>query len=131
MPLSSDITSDPKPNISKDEFGNMIILTSDGVAATFKDGRWQPGLLFTLPLPRSRDEFSQVTDEQERARILDAATDALREFRRATPNISSITLDGMKSRGEPTEMHAHSTDQNGLHVLPIVSGSFAYENTLR
>jgi hypothetical protein len=85
MRLPTDVTDDPEPSIGKDEFGNMVILTRDGVAATFKDGRWQPGVLFTLVPPRSRDEFTEVTDEQERERILRAATDALRECRRRWP----------------------------------------------
>lgn len=54
------------------------------VVATFKDGGWQPGLLFSLGLPRSREEFWQITDEQERERILLAATGALREWKRSS-----------------------------------------------
>jgi hypothetical protein len=83
MPLPRDVSDDPDPMIGEDEYGNMMVLTRDGAAATFTEGRWQPGLLFPVALPDDRrDEFNAVTDEQKREAILAAAADALRESRR-------------------------------------------------
>jgi len=82
LPLLTDITIDPEPDVDKDEFDNMVVITRDGLAATFSSrrGRWEPGLLFS-----DMNEFTQVTDQHERERILIAAADALRKFKTDAP----------------------------------------------
>ena len=79
MPLPSDITTAPV-RVGEDEFGNMMVFTADGLAATFNDGRWQPGQLFSSLC--WMNEFWQVNDQPKKDLILNAAANALREHKR-------------------------------------------------
>jgi hypothetical protein len=83
MPLPEGLTSDSNPKIGVDEFGNKMIITKDGLAATFKDGKWEPGFLFGGRA--FMNDFSQVTDPVERDQILTHAADALRLFKETAP----------------------------------------------
>ena len=54
--------------------GTMAVLQSDGSAASFVDGKWQPGIAF-----ESRDflDMSQISKPDLRKRILEEAAEAL------------------------------------------------------
>ena len=54
----------------------VMVVTADGLAATFKDGRWQPGFLFNSL--NWMNDFYDVTDPDEKESILSAAAEALR-----------------------------------------------------
>lgn len=65
------------PTVGKDDDGNMIIMTEDGLAATFLRGDWQPGLKFSA---RKMDDMEYVSDPQEVQQITEQASEALRQF---------------------------------------------------
>ena len=69
---------DPKPmrppRIVGSTDGTYAILRSDGAAATFVDGKWQPGIAF-----ESRDfmDMSMISNVETRTRLLEEASEAL------------------------------------------------------
>jgi hypothetical protein len=112
MPLPSDITSAPA-RVVEDEFGYMMVLTADGLAATFKDGRWQPGLLFgSLSL---MNDFWQITDQHKKDLILSASGDALREFKRMDAERSSKESEQSGSDDSPIPRNYHITVFDNFH----------------
>ena len=62
------------PRIVGSTDGTWAVLKSDGSAASFVDGKWQPGIAF-----ESRDfmDMSQISNPDVRAKILDEASEAL------------------------------------------------------
>lgn len=68
---------DRMPTVGRDDDGNMIIMTDDGLAATFLQGEWQPGLKFST---RTIDGMEHVSDPQEVQQILEQASEALQQF---------------------------------------------------
>jgi len=96
-----------------DEFGYMMVLTADGLAATFKDGRWQPGLLFgALSL---MNDFWQITDQQEKDLILSAAANALREFKRMDAERSNKESEQSTSSDSLMPKNYHITVFDNFH----------------
>jgi hypothetical protein len=62
------------PRIVGSTDGTYAILRSDGAAASFVDGKWQPGIAF-----ESRDfmDMSMISNVELRAKILEEASEAL------------------------------------------------------
>jgi hypothetical protein len=69
------------PIIGRDPDDGSIVILDSGRTASFKDGRWQPGVLFGND--QLLDDFIDVSDPTEIARIMDEAADVLR---RSTEN---------------------------------------------
>jgi hypothetical protein len=69
----------PPPTIGKYEGAGWIVVLDQGRAASYRDGRWQPGVAFQS---RTILEFDQVLDPDERARILAEAEPYLDAFAR-------------------------------------------------
>lgn len=65
------------PTIGRDDEGNVVVMTKDGLAATYKNGEWFPGLQFSS---RKIQNLDQVTDPDERQLILGQAQEALKKF---------------------------------------------------
>ena len=63
-----------EPHVARGDRGEMIIIDSDGWAASFKDGKWTEGLLFHH---EQMAEFSPVENQQAIYRALDEARAAL------------------------------------------------------
>ncbi len=61
--------------------GTFAILRSDGTAASFVNGKWQPGIAFD-----SRDfmEMSDIGESELRTRLLNEASEALEKSRDAS-----------------------------------------------
>jgi WD domain, G-beta repeat len=118
MPLPSDITNDPDPRVGEDEFGNMMVVTKDGLAATFKDGRWQPGFLFHAL--SWMNEFWMITDQHKKDLILSAAADALREFKLTAPEGSNKEPE--RSTRDDSRMPYHITVFDNFHRGECWSG---------
>ena len=62
------------PTIAGSTDGTYAILRSDGAAASFVDGKWEPGLAF-----ESRDflDMSNISIPELRAKLLEEASEAL------------------------------------------------------
>lgn len=69
---------DPKPirppKIVGSTDGTFAILRSDGAAASFVDGKWQPGIAF---LSRDFMDMSVISNVELRTKILADAAEAL------------------------------------------------------
>jgi len=69
---------DPKltrpPRICGSTDGTLAVLRSDGAAASFVNGKWEPGLAF-----ESRDfmDMSMISNVETRTKILKEASEAL------------------------------------------------------
>jgi hypothetical protein len=62
------------PRIVGSTDGTYAILRSDGAAASFVNGKWQPGIAF-----QSRDfmDMSMISNVEMRTKILEEASEAL------------------------------------------------------
>lgn len=67
-----------KPTVGRDDDGNMVIILKDGAAASYKHGKWQPGLLWS---GRTIMEFYQVNDDSTLEAVLAQADSALKTSR--------------------------------------------------
>jgi hypothetical protein len=69
------------PRVVGSTDGTFAILRSDGTAASFVNGKWQPGIAFD-----SRDfvEMSYISESELRTRLLNEASEALEKSRDGT-----------------------------------------------
>jgi hypothetical protein len=63
-----------EPHATIGDNGEIVIIDSDGWAASLKDGKWKDGILF---VHEKMAEFSPVQDRDEIYRLLDRARTAL------------------------------------------------------
>ncbi len=78
-PIFKSASSDGKvpPIIGKDPEDGSIVIFDSGRTASFKGGQWQPGVLFNND--QILNDFRDVTDHIEIARIMQDAADVLRK----------------------------------------------------
>jgi hypothetical protein len=78
-PVFKNSSSDGKepPIIGKDPEDGSIVIFDSGRTASFKDGQWQPGVLFHND--QILNDFRDVTDTIEIGRIMQEAADVLRK----------------------------------------------------
>lgn len=69
------------PIIGRDPDDGSIVILDSGRTASFKDGQWHPGVLFQND--RLLDDFRDVNDPVEIARLMQEAADALAKSNQA------------------------------------------------